>query len=156
MTEYDLEDATTVRPKAMPTTPIRKNTLLSQLIFSVRNGTTNLTVISTPPSTDMASEICAVVKPKSFKMNGVNIEKFNSPKLMIVSPATKLTKVKSRSRSKSKKVTSLCINVTEDGSSDGGGVGGSASRCFSTARARVVMPLGSSRRAFSSAHVQRR
>ncbi|KNC20709.1 hypothetical protein FF38_07733 [Lucilia cuprina] len=111
MTGNDLVQATTVRPIEMPTTPIRKKTLLSQAIFSVKNGTRNLVATSKPPSTDMDRVICEVSKPKSFKINGVNMEKFNSPKLIMVKPATRLTKEKSLKRSKSKKATTFSKKV---------------------------------------------
>lgn len=67
-----------MRPIAMPNMPTRKNVLFSHPILPAMNGMKNRTLISTPPSNDIAVAIWCFSKPQSANTNGVKIEKFNS------------------------------------------------------------------------------
>lgn len=72
------------------------------------NGAANLDIISDMATDDSALAISIVEYFISFKMNGVNMEKFISAKVAIDMPTMMFKNILSRSRSKSKKTIIQC------------------------------------------------
>lgn len=75
---------------------------------SPKNGAPNLDIISDMATDDNALAISTVVYFISFKMNGVNMEKFISANVAIDMPKIMFKNMLSRSRSKSKKAIAQC------------------------------------------------